>query len=168
MRRTALFGQHLGHHLGIVDDLLLIVAKVLAQRLLEGHRLGGDDVHQRAALQAGKTIELSAFSCSALGQDHAAARAAQRLVCGRGHEMRVRHRVGVEPGGDQAGIVSDIGQQVGADFVGDLREALEIDAQGIRRGAGDDHLRLVLARQRFDLVVVDLLGVGIADRRRPR
>ena len=41
-----------------------------------------------------------------LHQDDAAARAAQRLVRGRGDDVGVRHRVRVEAGGDQAGVVA--------------------------------------------------------------
>ena len=55
--------------------------------------------------------------------------------------------------------------KIGADGIGDLAEAREIDDAGIGRAAGDDQLGLVLPRQRCDLVHVDALvlaahGVG--------
>ena len=42
--------------------------------------------------------------------------------------------------------------KIGADRVGDLAEAREIDDARIGRAAGDDQLRLVLLRQLLDLV----------------
>ena len=42
-----------------------------------------------------------------------------------------------------------------ADVFGHLGEALEVDAQAVRRGAGDDELGLVLVREALHLRVVD-------------
>ena len=50
----ALLGQRGGQRLRVVDHLLLIRLERGLKRLLEGDRLGGDDVHQRAALRAGE------------------------------------------------------------------------------------------------------------------
>ena len=46
--------QRLGQRLGILHHILGIDLEVGLQRLAEGHRLGGDHMHQRAALQAGE------------------------------------------------------------------------------------------------------------------
>ena len=54
--------------------------------------------------------ELSAFSCSARGQDHAAARAAQGLVGGGGHEVGDADRRWIVTGGDQPGVVGRVDQ----------------------------------------------------------
>ena len=63
------------------------------QRLAEGHGLGGDDVHQRAALQAGEDRRVDLLGdVLVVGEDHAAARAAQGLVRGGGDDMGVRER----------------------------------------------------------------------------
>jgi hypothetical protein len=67
-----------------------------------------------------------------------------------------RHRIRIATGSDQAGVVRHVDPEDRADFLGDLGEALEVDAQRVGRGAGDDDLRLVLTRQRFHLVVIDL------------
>ena len=45
-------------------------------------------------------------------------------------------------------------------FVGDLAKRLVLHRARIGAGAGDDHLRLVLARQRAHFVEVDQLGVS--------
>ncbi len=52
--REPAFDQRLGERLGVRDDRLRIVLELRLQRLAEGHRLGGDDMHQRPALQAGE------------------------------------------------------------------------------------------------------------------
>src|SRR3546814_9332553 len=69
--------------------------------------------------------------------------------------MGVRQRARVHTGGHQAGEVRPVDHEVGADLVGDLAEAREVDEERIGRAAGDDELRLVLERQLFDLVEVD-------------
>ena len=46
--------QRFRQRLGVLDDVLGVDLEVRAQRLGEGDGLGGDDVHQRAALQAGE------------------------------------------------------------------------------------------------------------------
>ncbi|OIQ80474.1 hypothetical protein GALL_377770 [mine drainage metagenome] len=46
--------QHRGHHAGVGHDLLLIELEILGRSFLESHGLGGDDMHQRAALDVGE------------------------------------------------------------------------------------------------------------------
>ena len=53
-----------------------------------------------------------------------------------------------------------VDHEIGANLVGDLAEALEVDGARIGRAAGDDHRRLVLARELLDLVIVDEMVVG--------
>ncbi len=69
----------------------------------------------------------------------------------------MRHRVRVEAGGDQTGIMGHVHHENGADLLGHFGETLEVDPQSIGRGAGDDQLGLVLVRQPFHLGVVDFL-----------
>ncbi|EEF93686.1 hypothetical protein CATMIT_01682, partial [Catenibacterium mitsuokai DSM 15897] len=91
----------------------------------------------------------------ALRYDDAAARAAQGLVGGRGDHVRVRHRARVDAGGDQAGDVGHIDEQIRADLVGDGAEARPIHHLRVSAEAGHDHLRLVLQGQALDFVVID-------------
>jgi len=67
-------------------------------------------------------------------------------VCGAGDEVRDRHRIGVLARRDQPGVVRHVHHEIGADLARHARDALEVDAQGIRRGAGEDQLGPVLAR----------------------
>ena len=151
----AALDQRLGHDLGVLHHLLLVGRELRIQRFLEGDRLGGDHVHQRAALQAGEDGAVDRLLVLRLHQDEAAARAAQALVGGGGDHVRVRHGVGVDARGDQAGVVGHVHHEEGADVLRHLGEALEVDAQRIGRGAGDDQLGLVLVGLALHRFVVD-------------
>ena len=80
-------------------------------------------MHQRPALHAGehRRVELLR-DLLVIGQDHAAARPAQRLVRRRRHDMRVREWRGMHAGGDKTGEMRHVDHQQGADFVADRRE----------------------------------------------
>ena len=78
---------------------------------------------------------------------------------GGGDDVGERHRVRVQTGRHQTGDVRHVDKQVGTHGIGDVTEALPVDDARIGRETGDDHLRLVLARQRLNLVVVDLAGL---------
>jgi hypothetical protein len=113
-----------GQGLGVGDHLDLIGLELGAQGLAEGHGLGGDDVHQRAALHAGEDLGVQLLAqVGVVGQDHAAARAAQGLVRGGGHDVGVAHGRGVHSGGDEPGDVGHVAHQRGAPLVGRWPEA---------------------------------------------
>ena len=148
--------QPLGDDLGALQRALLPLAERRLGRQLERHRLGGDHVLQRAALLAGEDRGVDLLGdAGVVGQDDPAARAAERLVRGGGDDVGVRHRVGVQPGRDQAGEVGHVHHQVGADQVGDPAELGEVELPGVGRPAGDDQLRPVLDGQALDLGHVD-------------
>src|SRR5690606_26277695 len=84
-------------------------------------------------------------------------RAAQALVRGRGHNMRVREGGGVRAARDEAGKMRHIDEQPSAYFVGDRAERGEIPMARIGRAAGDNQLRLVLARDAANLVHIEPL-----------
>ena len=115
-------------------------------------------MHQRTALDTGEDDALQLLLdllAGALRQDDAATRAAQRLVGGRGDHVRVRQRVRIDAGGDQARDMRHVDEQVGAHLVGDGAEARPVHHLRIGGEAGHDHLRLVLQGQPFDFVVID-------------
>ena len=74
---------------------------------------------------------------------------------GGGDHVRVRQRARVDTRRDQPREVGHVHVQVCSHLVGDGAEALEVDDPRIGRAARDDQLRLVLARERLDLVEVD-------------
>jgi hypothetical protein len=61
-----------------------------------------------------------------VGEDQAAARAAQRLVRGRRGDMRMRHRRSMNATRDKTGEVRHVDQEIRADAVRDLAETLEV------------------------------------------
>ena len=88
-------------------------------------------------------------------------RAAQRLVRGRRHHVRVRHRIRIHAGGDQARDVRHVDHEPGAHRIGNLAHARPVDHPGVGRETADQHLRLVLFRQLGHALVIDLAGIVI-------
>ena len=121
--------------------MLSVDFEIRLQSFAEGHGLGGDDVHQGAALIAWKHRGID-FSCQSLiiGQDQTATRPAQGLVRRRGNDMGVRQRIRIETGRDKPGVMRHIDHQICANFVGDPAERCEINGPRIGRCAGDDQL----------------------------
>ena len=101
------------------------------------------------------------LACVASDRSHAAARTALRLVRRRRDDRRVRIRMRMGAGHDQARNVRDDGDEHGADGHRDRREARVVPRARIRRATAIDQLRLRLTRQRFDAVQVDAMRLGI-------
>ena len=72
-----------------------------------------------------------------------------KSACGTG--------LGCTPGGDEAGDVRHVDEEIGADLAGDLAHALEVDDARVGGGADGDQRGLEFARGFFELVVVDAL-----------
>ncbi len=70
----------------------------------------------------------------------------------------------MQPGGDEPGEMRHVDHQIGADRVGDLPEAREVDDARIGGAAGDDQRRLMLLGEPLDLVIIDAV-VGLGARR---
>src|SRR3546814_21154345 len=66
--------------LGIVDDGAGIDLVFRRQRLAEGHGLGGDDVHQRPALETRKKSRIDLLAEVQVVRQHHAARSEERRV----------------------------------------------------------------------------------------
>ena len=84
--------------------------------------------------------------------------------------MRMRERARMLAAGDQSGEMRHVDQEIGADLVGDLAEARELDEAAVGRAAGDDELRPVLAGKLRHLVDVDapvLLAHAVLHRLEP-
>ena len=152
----------LRHRFGVGYDRMRIVLEFRRQRLVERDRFGGDHMHQRAALEAGEDRRVDLLGqVLVVGEDHAAARPAQRLVGGGRDDMGVRERRRVRSARDQPCKMCDVDDEIGADCVADRAETLEVPVPGVGRSAGDDELWLMLARQRLDLVHVDAVGRAV-------
>ena len=158
-RVTALV-EHLGHRLGVFDDLRLVDLEFRLEGFLERDRFCRDHVHERAALRTRKYERVESFRQLIVltRQDQATTWAPQGLVCCSRADVCVRNRARVQAGSDQARDVRHVDEQVGTDGVRDLAKTGPIRNLRIRREPCDDHLRLVLCCQRLDLVVIDQAG----------
>ena len=115
-------GQRVGQGGGVGHDLRGVPAELRLRRLGEGHRLGRDDVLERAALQAREHRAVDLLGQLLPAQDGAAPRAAQRLVGGERDHVGHADRARVGAAGDEAGRVGGVEHEAGADRVGDLAE----------------------------------------------
>ena len=138
----------------------MVEGELRLQRFLESHRLGGDDMHQRATLLAGKDAAVDACRQLLPAQDHAGARAAQGLVRGGRDHMRVRHRRRMHLARHQPGEVGHVDNQVRAHLVRDGAHAREVELARVGAAAAHNHLRLLALGGRFQFVVIHGLGVA--------
>ncbi|EAU64874.1 conserved hypothetical protein [Stigmatella aurantiaca DW4/3-1] len=151
--------ERLRQRLGIGDDLPLVHLEFRGEGLLERHGLGGDDVHQRPALDAGEDLAVERLGELLTAQDEPAPRPPERLVRGGGDELRQGHGRRVNPRGHQAGDVRHVHHHRRAHAVGDLAELAEIERARVGARAHDDDLGLVLLGQARHLGEVDGLRV---------
>ncbi|CDC63331.1 putative uncharacterized protein [Clostridium sp. CAG:448] len=112
-------------------------------------------MHERSALRAGENGFIDCLCQFLTAQDHAAARTAQRFVRRCGDNVGIRHRGGVQTGGDKTGDVCHIHHQIGADPIGNLTETGKINHARIGGSACKDQLGAGFQCQPFHLVVVD-------------
>ncbi len=152
----------LAEHARVLHHLVDVRGERRGQRLAEGHGLAGDHVHERTALRTGEhgAVDLL-VQLFVVGQDEAAARAAQRFVAGGGHDVGMRHGAGMRARGNQAGDVGHVHHEVRPHLVGDGGHALEIDDARIGARAADDHLGTAFLGLGLKGVVVNGLGFGI-------
>ena len=146
------------HEPRVREHLPLIGGERRLERFLERDGFGGDDVHQRAALRAGEHGRVDALRQrrTPRREDHAAARAAQRLVRRRRRDVGDCHGARIETGRDEPRDVRDVGEEQRADLVGDRAKPRPIDDSRVRREARNDELRPVRSREGGDLRVVEL------------
>src|SRR3990172_3481706 len=145
--RKAFFHEGLGAGAFVREHLLLVFLKRRLQRLLERHCLGGYDVHQRAALYAGKYLFIYLFFELLATHYHAGARAAKRFMSGRRDELRERHGARMKPCGDKPGYVGNIHHHHCACLVRDFAEGLKVYNPRVRARSDDYHFRTVLLGQ---------------------
>ena len=153
------------HGLCILHDLARIFLEFRLQCLPEADGLCRDDMLQRAALGAGEDGGIDPLGQHrVVGQDQAAARAAQGLVGRGGHNVCIGHRALVIAARHQTGDVGHIDHQVSAIAVGDLGQLFKVDGAGVSRRARHDELRAhrfdLLFQRRIvdDAVLVDAVG----------
>ena len=157
----AAFDQPDRQRLRVVEDPLLVFLEFRPERLPERHRLGGDDVLERSALDAWEHVGIDRFRVLLLAEDEPAARAAQRLVGSGRHRVGERHRRRVQPDRDHSGDVRDVADHHRARLLGDLPKLVKLERARIRGSAAEDCARPDLARLLPRRVVVDPLGLRL-------
>ena len=155
--------------------LVLLVFRL--HGLEESDGLGGDDMLERSALDAGEDagvedcahlLDFALRGGKAPGvvevlahQDDAAARSTKGLVGGGGDNVGVFHRILQEACGNQAGGMGHVDPEEGTYFIGNLAHALIVPFAGVGGGTADDEFRLALQRLALPLIIVDAAGFGI-------
>jgi len=81
----------------VLDDLPLQLVELLALGDAQAHGLGGDDVHERAALHTWEDGPVDGVGVLGAAHDDAGPRAGERLVRGARDDVAERHRVGCAP-----------------------------------------------------------------------
>ena len=160
---VAAIEEFVGEGLGVFDDLAGVGFELGFEGFTEGDGLGGDDVHEGTALEAGEDGGVDFFSPVGLAHGHAAARAAEGFVGGGGDEVGEGDGGGVVAGGDKAGDVGDIGHEEGTDFFGDFGEGGPIPGAGVGAGTGDDEFGFVFEGDFADIGHVDAFGLLVED-----
>jgi hypothetical protein len=123
-----------GQVTGVVDDLLLQLAELLRRGQAEADGHAGNRVDVRPALLAREHGAVDLRGQRLVGrQDARAARAVQGLVRGEADDVSVADRAGNDARGHHAGDVRDVGQEVRADRIGDLRGSAPSRASTGRR-----------------------------------
>ena len=109
-RKPAL-DERLGESLGVAHRAARVGLEFRRHRLGEGDRLGGDDVHEGAALGPWKDRLVDDLGERLPGKNEPAPGTAQRLVGRGGHHVGVRHRRGIDTARHQAREVRHIHQE---------------------------------------------------------
>ncbi len=112
-------------------------------------------MHQRAPLNAGERLGINFLRVTFLAHNKPAPRAAQGLVRGCGDEIRVFDGAGMQPRGDHAGDVGNVGQHQRANLTGDFAHAGEVDDARIGARADSDHFGAMFMSQPGKLVIVN-------------
>ena len=126
------------------------------RRFAQADGLAGNDVHQRPALRAGEDGAVQFFGKFLVSrEDHAAARAAQRLMRGGGDDVGIGNGAHVLAACDKARDMRHIDHEKRAVSVRNFGKGLEINGSGIGGRAGNEQLGPVPADHVLDLIIVD-------------
>src|SRR5215471_2208728 len=87
----AMADQRRSQSLGIANNLLLVSFEFAGQGFLQGHRLRGDDMHQRSPLKTGENLSINGLGVLGARENHSPPGSAQGFM-GRGrNKIRIRN-----------------------------------------------------------------------------
>jgi hypothetical protein len=162
--------------LGVGNNLLLVGLEVRAGSLLQSNSQSSDGVVVRAALVTGEdgevdgVLEVIESLLAGLGidgadtlaeEDHGTTGTTERLVGGGGDNVGVLEGSGDDLGGNEAGDVSHIDNEVGTNGVGDLAHALVVNETAVSRGTGNKDLRAEENGVLLEGIIVNDAGVEV-------
>ncbi len=130
-----------GERFGVDHHLVRVVLETGLSRLMQRDSDRGGRVIVRTSLQPGEDGAVDRLGVLLGGHDHRTARAAQRLVRGRGDHTGVPHGRWMRAAGDEPGDVGDVGREHRSDLRGDRGEGGEVDRPRNRRAAAENDLR---------------------------
>lgn len=156
-------GEGGSESLGVLNDALGVVLEGRGVGFFEGDGFGGHAVGERSAEDEGAAL-VDPLDQGLFAEDEAAAGTAQSLVGGRGDDVGVRNRIelaGEDLTSDEAGEVSHVDHQDGADFIGDFFHDAEVDRAGVGGVAGEEDEGFDFEGLLADGGVVEQLGLGV-------
>ena len=138
--------QTLAKSLGIVNNVLLILLKVICKGFFEADSLGCDHMHQRTSLNAWEHCLIEViFICGFLiAENHTASRSTQRFMRSCGYHISIRNRARMKSCCHKSCNVSHINHQYCPNLICNLTELLEINGSCISGCTGNDHFGLTL------------------------
>jgi len=155
--------------------LLRVGAEGRLEGFTEGYGFCGNGVHVRPALHAREESAIQErahfFEFAARGafpervlkvlphQDKPSARATQGFVGSAGNHVTVREGVVKQAGCDEARWVSNVRNQEGTYFVGDVPQGLPVPISRVAAGPCHEHLGAETARHVSNLVVIQPVGI---------
>ncbi len=161
--------------LGVLDNLLLVLLELWGGSLLEGNSQGSDGVVVWATLVTWEDGEVDlvlkivhdVLARLVLGadtlaeEDHGTTWATERLMSGSGDDVGILEWGWNDTGGDEAGDVSHVNDEVSTDGVGNLAHLLVINQTAVGGGTGNENLWPVHLGVCSELLVVDDTGVNV-------
>ena len=120
-------------------------------------------MHQRTTLLTGedRTVKLLTPLFTARGQNHSRTRPAQSLVDGRGDDIGMRNRGGMQACSNQACEVRHIDPQRRTDLVRNFAERSEVKVTRVGRPSRDQHAGTLTKRGLANLFRLDAHGLRI-------
>ena len=155
----ALCLQSFSKSLGIFNDIFRILSEVRLQSFAEGNSLSSNNVHQRAALQAGENRFID-FLCVFLivGQNQTAARPTQGFMRSGSYNVSIGNRGRMQTCCNQTSNMCHINEQQSAVLMSNISNAFKINDTRICAGTGNNQLRLIFFRLSLDISIINHFG----------
>lgn len=162
--------------LGVLDNLLLVLAELRSGGLLEGDSQSSDGVVVGTTLvtredgEVDRTLKIIHDVLAGLGvsaahalaeEDHGTTGTTERLVGGGGNHIGVLEGRRNDTGSNQTGDVSHVDNQVGANLVGNLAHTGVVNETAVGRSTSNQALGTVELSVGLEGIVVNDAGLSV-------